>query len=224
MCKTSNYYSYFVSTKFIWCLLLLSIYSIFACEFESLRMPIFSINSDIITIDKLNKIIENISFSYIAGVVFFFLADTIPFLRRKKIVCRNVEKALSSIISLIDDFSQFINGKKWENDTDAKTVFEEYSGGIFSENMPSIKVQPPLRTSMNTLTKKINTYVEFVISQELYLDTKMLDDMEMILNKVALYVTINNERQEDEMNIEAIKLVNFIDDIIQIKKTIKKYI
>jgi hypothetical protein len=156
--------------------------------------------------------------------VFFLLADTIPFLRRKKIVCRNVERSLSSIISLIDDFSQFVNGKNWGNDTDAKIVFEEYSGGIYSENMPSIKVQPPMRTSMNTLTEKLNTYVDFIISQELYLGTKMLDDMEKILNKMALYVTINNEWQEDEMSVEAIRLVNFFDDIIQVKKTIKKYI
>ncbi len=224
MRKNDFYLSYFVNTKCIWFLLLLSIYGVFACEFESLRMSIFSINCDITTINKINNIIENLSFSYIAGVVLFLLADTITFLRRKKIVCRNVERSLSSIISLIDDFSQFVNGKNWGNDTDAKIVFEEYSGGIYSENMPSIKVQPPMRTSMNTLTEKLNTYVDFIISQELYLGTKMLDDMEKILNKMALYVTINNEWQEDEMSVEAIRLVNFFDDIIQVKKTIKKYI
>lgn len=196
-----------------------------ACEFESLRINMFSVNKDIELVNKTNKIIENLSFSYIAGVIFFSLSDTIPFLRRKKIAYKNVKKSLSQMIDAIDDFSISINGCKWDEKTNTEIVFEDFSGGEYTKNAPQLRLTFDKTALINTLTKKINIGVDFVLSHELYIDTNLTNDMNKIkLNENYLFICTILNNTNNDIYIAADKVLAIFDNVIEIKRTILKYV
>lgn len=215
------YFDYFKNTVFVWVLLLVCIYIALACEFESLRLSVFSINKDLSYVDKVNTILENLSFSYIAGVIFFFLSDTIPFLRRKKIAYRHVEKSLRLIIESIDSFSTLINGNIWDANTDSKVVFEEYTGRVYTNDMPMYELQANLLAIFKKMSEELSIQFDFVISQELYIEKQLLCDIERIKTNESfiLLKALSNQK-----HIPSIKLVELFNLLIEIKMTINKYL
>ena len=121
------YVRYFKKTCGIWIFLVFSIYCMFACSFEVLHLGIFSINAPKDYIDKINDIIKNLSYSYIAGCFFFFLSDTIPFLRRQKIAIKNVSKSITSIKEELKRTEIKLTGYNWNQTETKKISSDEYS-------------------------------------------------------------------------------------------------
>lgn len=216
---------YFKKSAVIWILLLLCVYCILACEFEDLRIGLFSIKKDVVFVDKLNNILKNISYSYIAGVIFFFLADTIPFLRRKKVVDKNVENTLNLMSYAIDTFSNALNGKKWDENTDVASIFEDVSGGEYSDNMPLMKLPKHIQVEYSKLANNLNTSMDFILSQELYTSLDLINDIEKIkLNKDYQFINSICNSEDENGYIDAKEFVNSLNCIIVIKSTISKYI
>ena len=219
------YLNYFKKTSLIWILFLICIYIVCACEFELLRISMFSVNKGLEFVDKINKIIENLSFSYIAGVIFFSLSDTIPFLRRKKIASKGIEKSLVQMNNAIDDFSLSINNSKWNKDTNTKLVFEEFSGGEYAENAPQIKLTSDKISLVENLTKKIDQGIDFIISYELYADTNLINDMTCIkFNDQFLFLRSISNNSNNDFYFSADSIIAVFDEIIEIKNKILKYL
>ena len=217
MKKNIIYCSYFKKTAPIWILFIICIYCVFACEFESLRSDVFSFNEEKAVVNKINEIIKNLSFSYIAGVIFFSLSDTIPFLRRKKIAYRNVNKSLFQMINAIDDFSMSINSCKWDEKTNTENVFEDFSGGEYTENAPQLRLTSDKIALIGTLTHKIKIGVNYVISQELYIDTNLTNDMDRIkINEDFHYLCTIADSTNQDIYIAADKVLAIFDNIIEI--------
>lgn len=221
MRKEAIFFDYIKRTAPIWVLFIICIYSIVACEFESLRIRLPSLFNDVAYVNKTNDIIKNLSFSYIAGVIFFFLSDTIPFLRRKRVVYKNVEKSMRLMVAAIDDFSHIVNNKIWDEKTDASTEYEEFSGAEYSDNMPPIKLQIPFCIQLKELVEKLNLCINFVISQELYVSSKLLNDFELIKNNDN-YLFINSKSIDDYVNPE--KIVKAFAYLIEIKCKINQHL
>lgn len=221
MKKKAIVFSYFKRTLLVWILFFVCVYSVIACEFEAWRIELLKIDKDIAYINKVNGIIKNLSFSYIAGVIFFFLSDTIPFLRRKRIACRNVEKSLTLMVNAIDDFSVLVNNKKWDKKSDVSKIYEDITGCEYTDDMPPIKFHIPFCTQLNAVVGKLNTCIDFVISQELYVSAKLINDIESIKNsKNNLFVyALSTDDYVDPENI-----VNVTAYLIEIKSTISKYL
>ena len=217
------YIDYFKRSALIWILLLFCIYAILACEFESLRISSLSINKDLMFVNKINSIIKNLSYSYIAGVIFFFLSDTIPFFRRKKVVYRNVKRILCTMIDAIDDFSMSINCNKWDERTDTKLVFEEFSGGEYTDNMPQIRLTSDKLVVLKKLSKNLNVGIDYLLSQELYLDVALFNEIEKLkMNETFLFISTMCEDTNENLYITAEKLLVIFDYIIEIKKSLLK--
>lgn len=214
---------YIKKTIFIWVLFIVCIYCILACEFESLRMAIFSINEDIIVVEKINDIIKNLSFSYVAGVIFFFLSDTIPFQRRKKFVNKNVNRSLNLIYNAIDDFSQSINNKKWDETIDPKSIYEDIFGGEYPEQEYKQKLPLNIISDMLKFANTINPYIDFIISQELYVNSKLVKNLEDI--KLFDGMRYISSLSVDTNNIiSSEELVSVFRDIIKIRSIILKHL
>lgn len=225
MKKDSIYCSYFKQTAPIWILLIICIYCVLACEFESLRIELFSINKDISFVEKINNIIKNLSYSYIAGVIFFSLSDTIPFLRRMRIANRGVKKLLCQIVNAIDDFSLSINQNKWDEKTNPKQVFEDFTGGEYIENAPPTKLTSDKIALIDKLVNTINVGTDFIISKELYISTDLIDDVDSIKsNEYFLFISSIPDNAKNELYVTADKIVAIFDNIIEIKRTMLKYL
>lgn len=219
------YCDYFKKTLCIWILLIICVYCIFACEFESLRFKIFSINENILIVNKINDIIKNFSFSYVAGVIFFFLSDTIPFLRRKSIVDKNIRRSLNLMINAIDQFTLSINNKKWTKATDVKKIYEDISGAEYSENLSDYKLPFNKVVDIVTLSKNINLSLDYIISQELYVDIELLNEMEKIkFCDSLLYISSLSIAEKDETFINPKKLIMIFSDIINFQSIISKHL
>ena len=218
-------YDYIKNTSLIWFLFLVCIYSILACEFESLRMNMFSINMDVHIVNKINGIIKNLSFSYVAGVIFFFLSDTIPFLRRQKIVSKNVNQSLDLMSNALDEFSQSINGKIWEVTTNPQSIYEDIFGGEYTEQGGMQILPPNIQADMLKLVNVMNPCIDYIISQELYVDSKLVKDIEDIKFfhgihfMSSLLMDVNNKTY-----ISPKQLVSIFMDIIRSRSIIFKYI
>lgn len=218
-------YDYIKNTSLIWFLFLVCIYSILACEFESLRMNMFSINMDVHIVNKINGIIKNLSFSYVAGVIFFFLSDTIPFLRRQKIVSKNVNQSLDLMSNALDEFSQSINGKIWEGTTNPQSIYEDIFGGEYTEQGGMQILPPNIQADMLKLVNVMNPCIDYIISQELYVDSKLVKDIEDIKFfhgihfMSSLLMDVNNKTY-----ISPKQLVSIFMDIIRSRSIILKYI
>ena len=214
---------YIKKTIFIWVLFIVCIYCILACEFESLRMAIFSINEDIIVVEKINNIIKNLSFSYVAGVIFFFLSDTIPFQRRQKFVNKNVNRSLNLIYNAIDDFSKSINNKKWNETIDPKSIYEDIFGGEYPEQEYKQKLPLNIISDMLKFANTINPYIDFIISQELYVNSKLVKNLEDI--KLFDGMRYISSLSVDTNNIiSSEELVSVFRDIIKIRSIILKHL
>lgn len=221
MTKRKLYLFYIINTLPIWILFITCIYCILACEFESLKIPI---NQDLEYCEKLNNIVKNLSYSYIAGVIFFLLSDSIPFLRKGNIAYKNINKAMHLIITAIDNFSKSINGKTWENTTSTIEIYEEISGGEYAANTGyNIPIDlPEYRIAIfKDLYLALNLNIDFIISQEQYIDTKLLNDFESIRSDDCfLYIgSIANKT-----SIEAENAIMIFEYIKKVRNIIFKYI
>lgn len=220
--QKSFYMDYFKKTVVVWIVFVICIYSIFACEFDELKIPFSLIHRDI---EKINNIIKNISYSYIAGVIFFLLSDTIPYLRRKKVACKNVDKSLKFIVNAIDKFSLSINNKIWTNETSAIMIFEDYSGGEYSDNMPPVLLPKHILSVMNTFAESININLDYILSQELYNTIELQKEMELIkLCESIQYISSISLDGNNGTFVEPSKIVKIFSDVIIIRKTVSKYI
>ena len=225
MKQNNLYLNYFKNTVLIWILFTICIYCVVACEFESLRMNFFSIRADIVVVNKINDIIKNLSFSYIAGVIFFSLSDTIPFLRRKKLANKSIKKTLFQMQNAIDVFSLSINNMKWNDDTNTKQVFEDFSGCEYADNAPQMRLTSDKLRLIDNLSKSIDFGIDFIISQELYIDSILINDMENIkFNDYFLLMRSIPNNSNDEFYIHPNKIIAIFDKIIEIKRTIIKYL
>ena len=186
-------------------------------------MAIFSINEDIIVVEKINDIIKNLSFSYVAGVIFFFLSDTIPFQRRQKFVNKNVNRSLNLIYNAIDDFSQSINNKKWDETIDPKSIYEDIFGGEYPEQEYKQKLPLNIIADMLKFANTINPYIDFIISQELYVNSKLVKNLEDI--KLFDGMRYISSLSVDTNNIiSSEEFVSVFRDIIKIRSIILKHL
>lgn len=224
MKKQIFFMDYIKKTIFIWVLFIICIYCILACEFESLRMDIFSINEDVIVVGKINDIIKNLSFSYVAGVIFFFLSDTIPFHRRQKVVIKNVNRTLNLVFNAIDDFSQSINSKTWNETIDPKLIYEDIFGGEYPEQEYKQKLPLNIITDMLKLTNIMNSCIDFIISQELYVNSKLIKDLEDIKLCDGMRYISSLSVDTNNIYITPKDLTSVFRDIIKIKSIILKHL
>ena len=223
MKKQTFFMDYIKKTAFIWGLFIVCLYCIIACEFESLRIDIFSINEDVTVVNKINDIIKNLSFSYVAGVVFFFLSDTIPFHRRQKVVIKNVNRSLNLVFNAIDDFSQSINSKTWNETIDPRLIYEDIFGGEYPEQGYSLKLPLNIIADMLKLANIMNPCIDFIISQELYINSKLIKDLEDI--KLCDGIRYISSLSVDTDNIiSSAELVSVFRDIIKIRSIILKHL
>lgn len=223
MKEKNIYLDYFKRTALVWALFIVCIYSVVACEFESLRIKWLSIDKEVAFVNKVNGIIENLSFSYIAGVIFFFLSDTIPYIRRKTIAYKNAERSLRLILKSIDEFSLSINNEIWNEGTDAISIYEDYFGEELSDENQSILIKKPLLFDTLKLVRYVNSGISFLLSQELYLDAKLINDIESIkLSEEWHYVSSLSDGNEVRVSSKIVLAI--IKKIISIKATVNKYI
>ena len=218
-------HNYFISTFPISLLLLLCLYCVLACEFGAFRFGLFSVSMEQETVNKINNILKALSSSYIAGVIFFFLSDTIPYYRRKRIATKHVENSLHLMINAIDDFSYLVNGKIWGEGTDAKLIYEDITGGEYTDDLPPYKIPINLRTIFGRLFLSLNTNLNFIISQELYLNNEFISNMESIVsqdNYLRISQISNNQTQDNFVNVDI--LTSIFDYVKSIKVQTLKYI
>ncbi len=220
MKKIILYREYFRKAWLIWVLLIICIYSVLACEFDCFKISLFSIDEDIVFINKMNTIIENLSFSYIAGAIFFVLSDTIPFLRKQKNVLKHIKKSLSLMINAIDSFSQNLHSTVWDASTNITDIVMDITGTMYSQQMRDIKLQDHQLYEMHRLNDILNVNIDFILSQELYINQEFMSIIENIkVNKhIQLIKTISKEQPTISIDI----LTGLLEDIITIKTNISK--
>ena len=128
-------------------------------------------------------------------------------------------------MNAIDNFSLSINNKVWTNETSATMIFEDYSGGEYSDNMPPEILPRHILSVMNTFAESINKNLDYILSQELYNTRELQKEMELIkLCESIQYISSISLDENNETLVEPSKIVKLFSDVIEIRKTVSKYI
>lgn len=214
------YVRYFKKTCGIWIFLVFSIYCMFACSFEVLHLGIFSINAPKDYIDKINDIIKNLSYSYIAGCFFFFLSDTIPFLRRQKIAIKNVSKSITSIKEELKRTEIKLTGYNW-NQTETKKIWEEISSYEYSDNLNiSIILKLQQLKVIHDFINYLFLKSDYILSQELYISNRIYQEISRFRTDDILLKIVNMDKEEKYSlsNEDLIKLIKTLLEIHSISE------
>lgn len=125
----------------------------------------------------------------------------------------------------IDDFSQSFNGKKWTKETNPILTYEDYSGDEYMEDLAQIKLPKHILSLMDKLYQNLNINIDFIISQEIYINIILLNDIEKIkFNESLQYISTIHDNVNEVTYINPQRMVKIIQDIIAIKETIIKHI
>ena len=98
----------------IWLILAVCLYTVVACEFPCWRFITLPLGGE--TVEKLNGIVKNLSYSYIAGVVFYVLSELIPFLQKQSFVLMRLKPYVDNLVVAIDDLIYGLTGCKLRDD------------------------------------------------------------------------------------------------------------
>jgi len=135
-------------------------------------------------------------------------------------------KSLQLMIGAIDDYSLLTNGKNWNLNTNSESIFEDVFGVKYaevenSEKMPIYELSDDILTNFNRLSNVLITNVDFVITQELYIGSQLLNDMEELkLNDTfKLLKSLSSYK-----HITAEKFIQLYNMIIIIKQKINNYL
>lgn len=194
---------------------LISVYCVFACSFDVLRLDIFSINASQNFIDKINDIIRNLSYSYIAGCFFFFLSDTIPFLRRQKISNNNVRNSMISIKEELKKTEIKLTGYSWKQ-IELIKIWEEISGYEYSDNLNStITLNLQQLRILHDFIGYLFLKSEYILSQELYISDKVYQEISHFRTDDFLLKIVNIPKEE-KYSLSKEDLMNLIKTLLEI--------
>ena len=98
----------------VWLILAVCLYTVVACEFPSWRIITLSASGE--SVEKINGIAKNLSYSYIAGVVFYVLSELIPFLHKQGFVLMRLKPYVENLVVAIDDLIYGLTGCKLRDD------------------------------------------------------------------------------------------------------------
>lgn len=93
----------------IWVLLLISLYTAFACEFRCLRFITMPFSA--LQVEKLNDLAKSISLSYVAGMVFYVLSELVPQVRKRYYAEEKLRAMNSNLTDAINSFLTNLCGR-----------------------------------------------------------------------------------------------------------------
>ena len=210
--KKNNYFS---KTWKVWLILAICVYSIIACDFEEARLDLFAINATQDTIGKLNGIIKNLSYSYIAGCVFFFLSDSLPFLRRLKIANRSMTSAINQCKKSLYELECCLSGVCWAS-MDDSSIFESITEAECDDDAQIVNIKKHKYMAIRTFLSELDRTCNFILSQELYLNETQFRIASQILADSRLDVF--RSEPDDAVMMSKKVIMDFINAIKEVKK------
>lgn len=94
----------------IWLILAVCLYTVVACEFPCWRFITLPASEE--AVEKLNGVAKNLSYSYIAGVVFYVLSELVPFLRKQGFVLMRLKTYAENLVAAMDELIYGLTGSK----------------------------------------------------------------------------------------------------------------
>jgi hypothetical protein len=123
----------------IWILLVVCLYIVCAFCFTSIRLPSFF--NDAIT-DSINKLLVNVSYSYIAGMLFYIFSIFYPLTRRARYILPIVVENVQVLKIASENLEGKLYGESWLK-SDSETIISEMHSSMF-ENGQIIEKQKTL--------------------------------------------------------------------------------
>ena len=204
----------------IWILLVICIYAVFAYYFDSLK--IYSHFQDI-TIKMINEIALGLSYSYIAGMIFYYFSVFRPNTKKARAVLVN---AVEDLRFFKDDFSELsrqLFGDDWltANDSDI-LVFREIAKSdydSYSDQKP-VAISNEYSSIFKNFIRKFDFYLNSTMAYEQYLSS---DEYER-LTEIRLSFSFSQIRiYFNETDIPYYKkktLLEFIRELIVINRKV----
>ena len=217
--------NYFKRTYAIWIIFFISCYCIVACNFNYLKINAMFFQDDIDFWNKINDILKNLSYSYIAGTIFFFLSETIPYIEKQKSIIKNIERTINSILSTINQFSLDLHHETWGPATEDTDVFEKILGiPYLEENQDKeIFIKEFQQPCFKELYINLHSKLSFIQIQERYISQKLVKDIEKLQSKEAFF-KIEAIADSQLKYISAKDFLDIIKFIMGIQRTLKKYL
>lgn len=156
--------SYFEKTFWVWIILVVAIYIVIACQFPSFRFITMPYSEA--TVELCNDVLKNLSYSYIAAVIFYVLSDAIPFLRKQYYVIRSLDVIKSQTLESLSRFYRCFCSSSVD-ETEAFTLFLNATGYEYEEE-GTFYLQRNQLYELKLLHSEIAYYTDQIISHGEY--------------------------------------------------------
>lgn len=204
----------------IWILLLICFYAIFAYYFDTLKMSSpFKAETEKI----INEIALGLSYSYIAGMIFYYFSVFRPNTKKARAVLANAVEDLRLFKDDFSEMSRLLIGDDWLTNKEAhKYVFKEIAKKDYEEF--SLEILIPISNECATIFKdfisRSDSYLKSIMSYEQYLFS---DEYEK-LTKIRLSFTFSQIRiyfsETDVTYYRKKTLMVFIRELIDINEKV----
>lgn len=192
-------------------LLVMSFYMVLAAEFKELCFIELPICEE--TIEKLNGIGKNISLSYIAGVIFYVLTETIPFVNKRKYLRLKLKVQIERMKDALGNFLESIcgDGKCRE----VKKIFYEASKREYEGN-GLCDINKSHLLSIRKLLVELDDALDVLICSDVYLDEKDYQTVIEIKTAPSLSIMRQIAQIKEETQIEQKTLYDLLSGVITI--------
>ena len=124
------------------------------------------------------------------------------------------------MINAIDDFSKNLHSTIWDASTNTTDILMDITGTMYSQQMRDIKLQDHQLYEMHRLNDILNVNIDFILSQELYINQEFMSIIENI--KVNKHIQLIKSISKEQPTISVDIFTGLLEDIITIKTNISK--
>jgi hypothetical protein len=162
----------------IWCIFLFAIYICISYHLHILQLPnLFSLDSDLI--EGINSIVVNLSYSFTAGIIFYFFSVILPEAQKSIIVFPNLLNELEIFLSEFSELSRKVWGDDWissKTPEDVRTTVYYSICGEYPDshddshnvnvNAEFVKNMLPFYNRTDSILEKIMIYEKYLTKSE----------------------------------------------------------
>lgn len=203
---------------------IISLYAIIQIEFECAFWICYSENAD-----KYNRVISNLSYSYLAAAIFYFLTVTLPYLKLrskiKKALNRKISNIRSNYKACVD--SVLPMGENPKDEISEEEVIKNFRAVSYKDACRFSLINP--KESILGFINRNHQYIvhlsEELLEYKPWLSAKSIAQIEDIRNSrlpgfIMMMSKCNFEKPEDEMKMRE-QLAGYVYGLWDLSKKIK---
>lgn len=205
--------SYFGKTIWVWIILAATIYIVLACQFPTCRFITMPYSEA--TVELWNDVLKNLSYSYIAAVIFFVFSDTIPFLRKQYYVTQSlvvIKKQTAE--SAIRFFRCFCSS--CEDDFQSDTLYYNTTGYEYDE-LGTCELQRNKLYELKLVYTTIAFYTDQIITHGEYAGKANFDFAVKVKSNVVFSLMAGYIQAAENVSITNKDLMDIIKFTLSIK-------